>query len=186
MTLGESFSSLGFSFHCKISILEFSGTQICWCFSHPESILKGNNPIKAYFTYHKIYPFQVYNSMIFSKFTHLCNHHHKSVLEHFYHSNKILCVCACSVVSDSLWPTRLLCPWNFQARVLEWVAISSCRVSSPPRDRIQSPAAPALVGGFFTTGLPAQVNPHSHPLPQATSNICTFYLCRFIFYEHSI
>ena len=21
-------------------------------------------------------------------------------------------------------PTRLLCPWNFQARVLEWVAIS--------------------------------------------------------------
>ena len=116
VTLGESFSSLGFSFHCKISILEFSGTQICWCFSHPESILKGNNPIKAYFTYHKIYPFQVYNSMIFSKFTHLCNHHHKSVLEHFYHSNKILCVCACSVVSDSLWPTRLLCPWNFPGK----------------------------------------------------------------------
>ena len=34
-----------------------------------------------------------------------------------------------SVVSDSsrphgLQPTRLLCPWDFQARVLEWVAIA--------------------------------------------------------------
>ena len=125
--------------------------------------------------------------MIFSKFTHLCNHHHKSVLEHFYHSNKILCVC----VRAQLYPTLCDLPGFsvhgiFQARVLESVAISSSRVSSQPRDRIQSPAAPALVGGFFTTGLPAQVNPHSHPLPQATSNICTFYLCRFIFCEHSI
>ena len=34
----------------------------------------------------------------------------------------------CSVVSDSswpygLWPTRLLWPWNSQARILEWVAM---------------------------------------------------------------
>ena len=41
-----------------------------------------------------------------------------------------VCVCvSCSVVSDSLWPhglqpTRLLCPWILQARILEWVAIS--------------------------------------------------------------
>ena len=41
-----------------------------------------------------------------------------------------VCVCVCgSVVCDSLqsyglYPTRLLCPWIFQARILEWVAIS--------------------------------------------------------------
>ena len=58
------------------------------------------------------------------------------------------CVHVCSVVSDSLQPhelqpTRLPCPWDFpgepvhgisQARILEWVAISSFRGSSQPRD----------------------------------------------------
>ena len=44
-----------------------------------------------------------------------------------------------SVMSDSLWPhglqpTRLLCPWDYPARILEWVAISSSRGSSWPRD----------------------------------------------------
>ena len=45
-----------------------------------------------------------------------------------------------SVVSDSLWPhglepIRFLRPWNFQARVPEWVAISFSRESSWPKDR---------------------------------------------------
>ena len=30
---------------------------------------------------------------------------------------------------------RLLCPWIFHARTLEWVTISSSRASSQPRDR---------------------------------------------------
>ena len=39
-----------------------------------------------------------------------------------------------------------------QARILEWVAISFSRRSSPPRDWTQvSYVAPALTGGFFTT-----------------------------------
>ena len=44
---------------------------------------------------------------------------------------------SCSVVSDSvtLWPARLLCPWNFQARILGWVAIPFFRGSSWPRAR---------------------------------------------------
>ena len=47
----------------------------------------------------------------------------------------------CSAVSDSLWPcglqpTRLLYPWDFPARILEWVAISFSRGSSWPRDWI--------------------------------------------------
>ena len=46
----------------------------------------------------------------------------------------------CSVMSDSLrprglQPTRLLCSQHFQARMLEWVAISSSRGSSQPRDQ---------------------------------------------------
>ena len=46
---------------------------------------------------------------------------------------------ACSVMSDSATPwtgsASLLYLWNSQqARVLEWVAISSSRGSSPPRD----------------------------------------------------
>ena len=48
---------------------------------------------------------------------------------------------ACSVMSDSLGPfglkpARLLCPGDsFQARILEWVAISFSRGSSWPRDQ---------------------------------------------------
>ena len=43
-------------------------------------------------------------------------------------------------MSDSLQlyvllPTRLLCPWFSQARILDWVAISFSRGSSQPRDQ---------------------------------------------------
>ena len=48
----------------------------------------------------------------------------------------------CLVMSDSLWPyelqpARLLCPWILQARIWEWVSISSSRGSSWPRNRAQ-------------------------------------------------
>ena len=47
-----------------------------------------------------------------------------------------MCVFACSVVPDSLWPHGLLfCPGNFQARMLERVTISSSRGSSQPGDQ---------------------------------------------------
>ena len=69
-------------------------------------------------------------------------------------------VCVCVLVSQ-LCPT--LCdPMDcsppvssvhgiLQARILEWVAISFSRGSSPPRDWPVSLLSPALVGGFFTT-----------------------------------
>ena len=38
-----------------------------------------------------------------------------------------------------------------QARILEWVAISSSRESSRPRDRTCISCVPALAGEFFTT-----------------------------------
>ena len=47
---------------------------------------------------------------------------------------------SCSVMSDPLRPhglqhTRLLCPWILQERILEWIAISSSRGSSCPKDQ---------------------------------------------------
>ena len=39
----------------------------------------------------------------------------------------------------------------FQARILEWVAISYSRESFWPRDEPASLSSPALAGGFFTT-----------------------------------
>ena len=49
----------------------------------------------------------------------------------------------CTVMSDSLQPhglqpTRLLCPWDFPARILERGAISSSRGSSLPTDQTVS------------------------------------------------
>ena len=41
--------------------------------------------------------------------------------------------------------------WIFQARILEWVAMSSCRRSSRSRDETLSLMSPALAGGFFST-----------------------------------
>ena len=38
-----------------------------------------------------------------------------------------------------------------QARILEWLAISSSRESAQPRERTASPIAPALADRFFTT-----------------------------------
>ena len=65
-------------------------------------------------------------------------------------------MCAsCSVASDSLrahglQPTRLLCPWILQARILEWVAMPASRASSQGSNPCPL-GLPALAGGFFTT-----------------------------------
>ena len=52
------------------------------------------------------------------------------------------CVCAQSLshvwLFTTPWavqPTRFLCPWDFQATMLEWVAIAFSRRSSWPRDQ---------------------------------------------------
>ena len=53
-----------------------------------------------------------------------------------------VCVLSCLAVSYSLrhpglWPSRLLCPWNFPGENTCGVAISSSRGSSWPRDQTQ-------------------------------------------------
>ena len=70
-----------------------------------------------------------------------------------------LCACACyvpSFVSDSLQPRGRSPPGSsvhgiLQARILEWVAISSSRGSSGPRDEAHISVSPALAGRFFIT-----------------------------------
>ena len=68
-----------------------------------------------------------------------------------------LCVCVCvcglyvlshSAISNSLWPHGI-----FQAKILEWVAISYSRASSQPRDWTR---LFCLAGGFFTTKPPGK------------------------------
>ena len=54
--------------------------------------------------------------------------------------NILSCLLVCGQLCLTLWdpnglqPITLLCPWDFQGRTLEWVAISSSRGSSWPRD----------------------------------------------------
>ena len=74
----------------------------------------------------------------------------------------LLCVCACSVVSNSLWPyelqpSRLLCPWDFPGKSPE----VGCH--SPLQDIFQTLgsnpmalASPMLAGEFFTTESPGK------------------------------
>ena len=98
----------------------------------------------------------------------------------FWRTNILLTSCAIlysslcvsrSVMSDSLpprrlQPTRLLCPWESQARILKWVAISFFRGSSQPRGRTH---VSCIVGRFFTiwtTGamhiFPVAISRHPH------------------------
>ena len=87
-----------------------------------------------------------------------------------------------SVMSDSLQPhglslTRLPSPWISQARILEWVVIFFCRISSPSRDQTSTSC---LAGRFFSTELSSvqfsrsvmsdSLRPHGlqHQLPEFT------------------
>ena len=64
-------------------------------------------------------------------------------------NNMLICVCVSRSVKRpyGLQPARLLCPWVFQARILEWFAISFSRESSWPRDQAQ---VSCIIRRFFT------------------------------------
>ena len=70
-------------------------------------------------------------------------------------------VCMCSVVSNSLDPMNCSLPgsslhWISLARILEWVAISSSRGSSWPRDQTLISCVSFTVGRFFTVEPPGK------------------------------
>ena len=78
-----------------------------------------------------------------------------------YQCPLLVCMCACSVMSDSLQPRGCSLPGFsvcgiFQARILEWVAIPFSRGSSRPRNQACISESPALAGGFFTTAPPGK------------------------------
>ena len=67
----------------------------------------------------------------------------------------MLLLFSCSVVSDSVSPwieprQAPLCPWDFPARILEWVAISFSREPSQPRDRAHVCSVSSVAGGYLT------------------------------------
>jgi len=75
------------------------------------------------------------------------------------HLFPIMCCCCCCSVAQSC-PTlcspmdcsqRLLCPWNSQARIPEWVAISFSIRSSWSRDRTHVSCIFTMASKFFTT-----------------------------------
>ena len=77
---------------------------------------------------------------------------HNEIMYREQGNSRLLWTWSRSVVSDSLGPhglqpTRFLCPWDFPARILEWVAISFSRRSSRPRDQTQ---VSRVVGRRFT------------------------------------
>ena len=61
---------------------------------------------------------------------------------------------ACSVVSDSLclyglYPPGLLCAPDFQARILQWVALSYSRASSELGNQTCIASVSCIAGGFL-------------------------------------
>ena len=74
----------------------------------------------------------------------------------------VVCVCVCVCVCEHAQLCPTLCvrmdyspPGSsvhgiFQAKILEWVAISSSRGSSQPRDQTPSLTSPVLADRFFT------------------------------------
>ena len=75
-----------------------------------------------------------------------------------------MCVCSqlyLTLRPRGLYPPRLLCPWDFPARILEWVAISSSRGFPDPGTQ---PTSIALAGGFFTTEPPKEIPDKAHKL----------------------
>ena len=85
------------------------------------------------------------------------NCHPKSVEE----EHRVQCVCVLSHVWLFITPWTVAPPGSsvhgiFQARILDWVAISSSGDLPDPGIEPVYPASPALAGGFFTTASPGK------------------------------
>ena len=80
----------------------------------------------------------------------------------------------------TLWPhrlqsARLLCPWDSQAKILEWVAISSSRGSSRPRDQTQVSRI-SCTGRWILCHVSHQGSP-SPALSKLQSRACLYHFC---------
>ena len=86
------------------------------------------------------------------------------------------CGLSCIQLFLTLWTIASSVHGIFQARILEWVAISSSRGSSQPETEPTSLVSPALAGRFFVTAPPGK--PFSFLLN------CRFHLCLFTVVSH--
>ena len=133
-----------------------------------------------------IFPFSKTNSCFFHYFL----HSHKTIVCVFILSHSAMSV-SHSLMDYS--PPGSSIHGILQARMLQWVAISSSKGSSWPMDQTESPASPTLTGRFFTTELPLikkcnsfgvywlrtyPLQVHSLPLESAHTNlqtcVCTY------------
>ena len=64
-----------------------------------------------------------------------------------------------------------------QARILEWVTMTSCRVPYQPRDQNSISCSSYIAGGFFTIEPPGK--------PQAFLIPCLWFFVLFCFYQRS-
>ena len=76
-----------------------------------------------------------------------------------------MCVCACSILSDSLHPmdcspSSSSVHWISQERILKWVVISFSRDLPNPGIKPESPGSPALASMLFTTEPPEKFLSH--------------------------
>ena len=92
----------------------------------------------------------------------------------------IACLLSCPTLCD---PTDCNLPGSsvhgiFQARILEWVAISFSRGSFRPRDRISVSWSPALAGRFLPLAPPGKPEPHFGPRSNRNDNQIHFIYIR--------
>ena len=80
----------------------------------------------------------------------------KQILYHWATLVKVaqLCPTLCNSMDCQLPSSSADSPWSFQARILEWVAISFSRGSSQPRDRTQVSLLAGRRFTIWTTGQP--------------------------------
>ena len=160
-----------------------------------------NNRIRDIFYYYFIY-WQDLNSMLTlttitkTNTSHYLYHQDTTCLSfsgltmvavYIYFWDPFDCVSSCdscamlySITSDSLQShglklARLLCPWDSQARILEWAAISSSGDFPDLGIKPTSPVAPALSGGFFTSEPPGK----PHLTPKLHKHVGGFFLVFF-------
>ena len=96
-------------------------------------------------------------------------------LTHSFSIYIYMCMCAKSLQSYPTLSDPMDCspPGSsihgiLQARILEWIDISSSRGSSRPSDRTQVSCISCIAGGFFSAGLPGSpsftyTHTHMHP-----------------------
>ena len=113
----------------------------------------------------KVQLFLLFNPFVWPK-----QFHFLPIYYHWIVEGSLRCVQLCDSVG--LQPARLLCPWNFPERMLDWVAIAYSKGSSWPRD----PTCISCIGRQIIYHWAIWV----HVLSIRCSLSCLFYVITFL------